>query len=327
MMKKNKLMIWSIVLVLAIVFLVPYGPVNAAKRRYISIAAGWVTGAYFPMAGAISRIAWKHLKDDGIKVTAESSGASVANSKLIGAGDTDFAILQNDIASYAHYGKEGMFDKPIENLLGVCTLFPEHVQLVARKDSNIKSVADLKGKKVAIGPVGSGTTENAKQILEAWGLSTADLAKAEQLTASQSADYIKDGRLDAAFFTVAVGAAVIMDTALIVETDIVPITGANADNLIKKYPFYAKQMVPGGTYRGNDSDIKTVSVMAMLSARADLEADIVYKIINAMYSDLAQLKKAHAKFQDIAMETGLIGMGIPLHPGAEKYFKEKGVLK
>ena len=89
-MKKNKLMIWSIALVLAIVFLVPYGPVNAAKRRYISIAAGWVTGAYFPMAGAISRIAWKHLKDDGIKVTAESSGASVANSKLIGAGDTDF---------------------------------------------------------------------------------------------------------------------------------------------------------------------------------------------------------------------------------------------
>ncbi len=182
------------------------------------------------------------MKEDGIKVTAESSGASVANSKLIGAGDTDFAILQNDIASYAHYGKKGMFDKPIKNLLGVCTLFPEHVQLVARKDSNIKSVADLKGKKVAIGPVGSGTTENAKQIIEAWGLSTADLAKAEQLTASQSADYIKDGRLDAAFFTVAVGAAVIMDTSLIVETDIVPITSANADNLIKKYPLKRGQI-------------------------------------------------------------------------------------
>ena len=327
MMKKNKLMIWGIALVLAIAFALPAGTVEAAKRRYVSIASGWVTGAYFPMAGAISRIAWKHLKDDGIKVTAESSGASVANSKLIGAGDTDFAILQNDIASYAHYGKKGMFDKPIKNLLGVCTLFPEHVQLVARKDSNIKSPADLKGKKVAIGPVGSGTTENAKQILEAWGLSTGDLAKAEQLTASQSADYIKDGRLDAAFFTVAVGAAVIMDTSLIVDTDIVPIEGANVDKLIAKYHFYAKQVVPGGTYKGNDSDIPTVSVMAMLSARADLEADIVYKIIDAMYSDLAQLKKAHAKFKDISMENGLIGMGIPLHPGAEKYFKEKGVLK
>jgi TRAP transporter TAXI family solute receptor len=324
-MKRKHLMIWSVVIVLAVALALPAGTLNAAKRRYVSIAAGWVTGAYFPMAGAISRIAWKHLKDDGIKVTAESSGASVANAKLIGAGDTDFAILQNDIASYAHHGKKGMFDEPIKKLLGVCTLFPEHVQLVARKDSNIKSVADLKGKKVAIGPVGSGTTENAKQILEAWGLDVSDLAKAEQLTASQSADYIKDGRLDAAFFTVAVGAAVIMDTSLIVDVDIVPISGANVDKLIKSYPFYAKQMVPAGTYKGNDADVATVSVMAMLGARADLEADIVYKIIDAVYSDLPQLKKAHAKFKDIEMKNGLIGMGIPLHPGAEKYFKEKGV--
>jgi TRAP transporter TAXI family solute receptor len=324
-MKTRKLMIVGVVLVLAVAFAIPAGPLNAAKRRYVSIAAGWVTGAYFPMAGAISRIAWKHLKDDGIKVTAESSGASVANSKLIGAGDTDFAILQNDIASYAHFGKKGMFDEPIKNLLGVCTLFPEHVQLVARKDSNIKSPGDLKGKKVAIGPVGSGTTENAKQILEAWGLGVEDLARAEQLTASQSADYIKDGRLDAAFFTVAVGAAVIMDTSLIVPVDIVPISGATADKLIKKYPFYAKQVVAGGSYKGNDQDVPTVSVMAMLAARADLEDDIVYKIVSAMYSDLEQLKKAHNKFKDIEMKNGLVGMGIPLHPGAAKYFKEKGI--
>ena len=324
-MQKKRLLIGSMAVLLVVALAIPAGTLNAAKRRYVSIAAGWVTGAYFPMAGAISRIAWKHLKEDGIKVTAESSGASVANAKLIGAGDTDFAILQNDIASYAHHGKAGMFDKPIKNLLGVCTLFPEHVQLVARKGANIQSVADLKGKKVAIGPVGSGTSENAKQILEAWGLSVEDLAKAEQLTASQSADYIKDGRLDAAFFTVAVGAAVIMDTSLIVDVNIVPIVGDNVEKLIKSYPFYAKQMVPAGTYKGNDADVPTVSVMAMLSARADLEEDIVYKIVNAMYSDLEQLKKAHDKFKDIEMGKGLIGMGIPLHPGAEKYFKEKGV--
>lgn len=325
-MKKKKLFISAILIgALALTFVI--GPLEAAKRRYVSIAAGWVTGAYFPMAGAISRIAWKHLKDEGIKVTAESSGASVANAKLIGAGDTDFAILQNDIAYYAHSGKKGMFDKPIKQLLGVCTLFPEHVQIIARKDSNIKSIADLKGKKVAIGPVGSGTTENATQILEAWGLSVDDLAKSEQLTASQSADYLKDGRLDAAFFTVALGAAVIMDTALMVPIDIVPVEGPNVDKLIKKYPFYAKQMVPGKTYKRNDTDIATVSVMAMLAASSEIEEDIVYAIINAIYSDLPQLKKAHAKFQDIEMEKGLIGMGIPLHPGAKKYFKEKGMVK
>ncbi len=326
-MKKNKLFIFNAIMVAIVAIALLSVPVSAAKRRYVSIAAGWVTGAYFPMAGAISRIAWKHLKDKGIKVTAESSGASVANAKLIGAGDTDFAILQNDIASYAYNGKEGMFSKPNKDLLGVCTLFPEHVQVIARKASNIKSIGDLKGKKVAIGPVGSGTIENAAQILGAWGLSFDDLAKAEQLTASQSADYLKDGRLDAAFFTVALGAAVIMDTAIMVPTDIVPIEGPNVDKLIAQYPFYAKQSVPGKTYKGNDTAIPTVSVMAMLAARKDIEADIVYAIINAMYSDLAQLKKAHAKFKNISMETGLIGMGIPLHPGAEQYFKEKGIIK
>ncbi|MFH1935826.1 MAG: TAXI family TRAP transporter solute-binding subunit [Pseudomonadota bacterium] len=323
-MKLRKL-IFNAILVMVIGLVFAVGPVSAAKRRYVSIASGWVTGAYFPMAGAISRIAWNHLKEEGIKVTAESSGASVANAKLIGSGDTDFAILQNDIASYAHYGKEGMFEEPIKNLLGVCTLFPEHVQLVSRTDSNINSVADLKGKKVAIGPVGSGTTENAKQILEGWGLSVDDLGKAEQLTASQSSDYIKDGRLDAAFFTVAVGAAVIQDTALLVDSKIVPIEGPNVDKLIKKYPFYAKQIVPGGTYKGNDKDVPTVSVMAMLSARADLEDFIVYSIISAMYGDLPQLQKAHSKFNDISAETGLVGMSIPLHPGAAKFFKEKGI--
>lgn len=325
-MKKRNLYIAAIVTA-AMVTALAAGPLQAAKRRYVSIAAGWVTGAYFPMAGAISRIAWKHLKEKGIKVTAESSGASVANAKLIGAGDTDFAILQNDIASYAHNGKEGMFDKPINKLLGVCTLFPEHVQVVARKDANIKSIADLKGKKVAIGPVGSGTSENAVQLLEAWGLTKADLGKAEQLTASQSADYLKDGRLDAAFFTVALGAAVIMDTALMVPIEIVPLEGPNVDKLIEKYPFYAKQTVIGGTYKGNDGDVPTVSVMAMLAANADLEKELVYDIVNAMYSDLEQLKKAHAKFKDIAMDKGLVGMGIPLHPGAEQFFKDKGVLK
>jgi hypothetical protein len=116
-----------------------------------------------------------------------------------------------------------------------------------------------------------------------------------------------------------------MDTALIVEVEIVPIVGDNVEKLIKSYPFYAKQMVPAGTYKGNDAEVPTVSVMAMLSARADLEEDIVYKIVNAMYSDLVQLKKAHDKFKDIEMKKGLIGMGIPLHPGAEKYFKEKGI--
>jgi TRAP transporter TAXI family solute receptor len=313
------------VLVLALVLAISFtaSQALAEKRRFLSIASGWVTGAYYPFAGAVSRVAWKSLKAKNIKVTAESSGASVANSKLIGKGDTDFALLQNDIAYYAHYGKM-MFDKPIKNLLGCMTLYPETIQIVARKDANIKSVADLKGKRVSIGPLGSGTTENAKQILKAWGISEKDL-ESQQLKASQAADYMKDGRLDAYFNTTAVGAAHIIDTALLVPSVIVPVSGPNAEKLLKEYGFYAKDTVSPGIYKGVDAPVETVAVMAMLAARADLETEIVYLILKAIYEDLDQVKKAHAKFKGIDVKNALMGMSIPLHPGAEKYFKEVGV--
>ncbi len=314
-------------LVLTLAFALQFTPVQAAKRQFVSIAAGWVTGAYFPMAGAISRVAYKQLQDDNIKVTAESSGASVANANLIASESTDFAILQNDIASYAHEGKEGMFDEPVKNLLGCASLYPEHIQIIVRKDADIESVADLKDKRVAVGPIGSGTTENAKQILEAWDLSLDDL-KAEQISSQQAGDYIKDGRLDAAFFTVAVGAAVITDTATVVDVEVLPIEGPNVDKLMDEYPFYAKQEVPAESYPGVEEDTQTVAVMAMLAAREDLDKDLVYKIMKAMYSEegLKQIHEAHAKFRDLSVDQAMEGMSVPLHPGAEKFLKEAGVV-
>jgi TRAP transporter TAXI family solute receptor len=326
MFKKSGISILAFAL--ALTFALNTAPVQAAKRQFVSIAAGWVTGAYFPMAGAISRVAYQQLQDENIKVTAESSGASVANANLIASGSTDFAILQNDIASYAYYGKKGMYDQPVKNLLGCASLYPEHIQIIVRKDANINSVADLKGKRVAVGPIGSGTTENAKQILEAWDLSLDDL-QAEQLSSQQAGDYIKDGRLDAAFFTVAVGAAVITDTATVVDVDVLPIEGPNVDKLIEQYPFYAKQTVPAGSYPGVEEDTQTVSVMAMLAARADLDKDLVYKIMKAMYSEegLKQIREAHAKFRSLSADQAMDGMSVPLHPGAEKFLQEAGVLE
>lgn len=322
MITKKRLII-CVAVVLAVSLAIP--SVYAAKRRYLSIASGWVTGAYYPFAGAVSRVAWKHLKEKNIKVTAESSGASVANSKLIGNSDTDFALLQNDIASYAYNG-ELMFKKPIKNLLGCMTLYPETIQIVARNAANINSVADLKGKRVSIGPLGSGTTENAKQILAAWGLSEKDL-EVQQLKASQASDYMKDGRLDAYFNTTAAPAAHIIDTHVLVPSHIVPIEGPNADKLLKQFPFYANDTIPGGLYKGVDQPVKTIAVMAMLAVRSDLEEDVVYSVIKAVYEDLDQIKKAHAKFKNLDVKNALVGMSVPLHPGAEKYYKEVGVLK
>ena len=325
MFKKSGICFLALVLTLA--FTLQITPAQAAKRQFVSIAAGWVTGAYFPMAGAISRVAYLQLQEENIKVTAESSGASVANANLIASESTDFAILQNDIASYAYNGKEGMFDEPVKNLLGCASLYPEHIQVIVRKDADINTVADLKGKRVAVGPIGSGTTENAKQILEAWGMTLDDL-QAEQLSSQQAGDYIKDGRLDAAFFTVAVGAAVITDTATVVDVEVLPIEGPNVDKLMDKYPFYAQQVVPAGSYPGLEKDAPTVSVMAMLTARADLDQDLVYKIMKAMYSEdgLNRIREAHAKFRDLSVNQAMDGMSVPLHPGAEKFLKEAGVI-
>jgi uncharacterized protein len=318
---------WTTVMMVVVLALaLCFGPAGAAEKKFLSIASGWVAGAYYPIAGVIAKIAYTKLKDKGIKITAESSGASVANAKLVGSGESDLAILQNDIASYAVLGVKPMFDTPIKNIAGVASLFPEYVQCVARKSANIKTVADLKGKKVCVGPVGSGTTENVKQILEAWGMKMEDL-KAEQLEATQASDYIKDGRLDASFFTVGMGAAVIVDTALLVDMNIVPIDGSNADTLIKKYPFFAKQIIPAKTYKGNEADINTVAVMAILASRADLEEDVVYGILKAMMEDYKEIHRAHERYKSFTPETALVGMSIPLHKGAEKYYKEKGLLK
>jgi len=322
---KKKLLAGVLILCLVVFFSAMRLDLAHASRKFVSIASGWVVGVYFPLAGAISRIAHERLPD--IKITVESSGASVANAKLIATGDADLAILQNDIAFYALQGTKPIFDKAVPNIRGVAALYPEHCQIHARVDAKIASVKDLKGKRVAVGPLGSGTEQNAIQILDAYGLKFEDLGKVERLSAAESADYLKDGRIDAAFYTTGVGASAIVDPAMMIPTMIVPIDGAEADALVKKYPFYAKDKVPGGIYKGIDKDVPTVAVLAILVAKAELEEDIVYRITKAMWENISRIETAHAKGKEVKLEKALIGLPIPLHPGADKFYKEKGMKK
>jgi len=297
---------------------------QAQTKRLVTIASGWVVGVYYPLAGAMSRII--HTKLPGVRATVESSGASVANAKLIGAGDADFAILQNDIAYYAYNGQL-MFDKPIKNMGGVFTLYPELIQIVARLDANIKSVKDLKGKRVSIGPLGSGTEANTIQILETHGMKLEDLGRVERLGAAEATEMLKDGRIDAAFYTVGVGAAAIVDAFLLGRMDLVPVTGREAEALKKKYPFYTTVKIPAGTYKGLDREITTVSVMAMMIARSDIPEDLVYSFTKTIFENLDTFYGAHANAKYLTLKSALDGMPIPLHPGAAKFYKEKGVIK
>ena len=320
---KKKLVVGVVILCLVVFVSALRSDLAHAQKKYVSIASGWVVGVYFPLAGAISRIAHEKLPD--IKITVESSGASVANAKLIASGDADMAILQNDIALYALQGIKPMFDKPVPNIRGMTALYPEHCQIHARKDAKIATVRDLRGKRVAVGPLGSGTEQNTIQILEAYGLKFEDLAKVERLTAAESGDYLKDGRIDAAFYTTGVGASAIVDPAITVDSMIVPVDGAQADALVKKYPFYSKDKVPAGIYKGVDKDVPTVAVLAILVVKAELDADMVYRITKAIFENIKTIEGAHAKGKEVKLEKALIGMPIPLHPGAEKFFKEKGI--
>jgi len=322
---KKKLFIGILVLCLAVMVSPMRPDVAHGAKKLVTLASGWVVGVYFPLAGALSRIAYEKIPD--VKITVESSGASVANAKLIASGDADMAIVQNDIAFYALKGVKPMFDKAIPNMRGMTSLYEEHIQIQARKDAKISSPKDLKGKRVAVGPLGSGTEQNTIQILEAYGLTFADLGRVERLTATESGDYLKDGRIDAAFYTTGVGAAALVDVAMMIDTMLVPVDSAHADILLKKYPFYSKTFVPKGSYKGVDQDVPAVAVLAILVTRAELEEDIVYKITKAMYENIKDIERAHAKGKEVKLEKATVGMPIPLHPGAEKYFKEKGIIK
>jgi TRAP transporter TAXI family solute receptor len=317
----------AVVAALVAALAVPAG-VGAQQRRLVTIASGWVVGVYYPLAGAMSRIAYK-AKDLNIRATVESSGASVANAQLIGTGDADFALLQNDIAYYAFNGATlpAFKDKAVKNMGGIFTIYPELVHIVAGQAARVASVRDLKGKRVVLGPQGSGTEQNALQILEIHGLKESDLGRADRIDAAAAADQLKDGRVDAAFFTTGLGSAVIVDTFISGKTVLVPVAEGEGANLRKKYPFYTMEKIPANTYKGQERDIATPAVMAMMVARRDLPEDLVYKFTKAIFDDLAQFHAAHAAAKGLTLQSALGGMPIPLHPGAEKFYKERGVAR
>ncbi|HEV8662181.1 MAG TPA: TAXI family TRAP transporter solute-binding subunit [Candidatus Methylomirabilis sp.] len=297
-------------------------PLQAQQKRLVTIASGWVVGVYYPLAGAISRIV--HTKLPGVRATVESSGASVANAKLIASGDADFALLQNDIAFYAVNGTLMFAGQPVKNMGGVFTLYPELIQVVATKASGVKSIRDLKGKRVAIGPLGSGTEANTVQILEAYGMTLDALGKVERIGPAEASDQLKDGRIDAGFYTTGLGAAVILDTFISEKVAMVPVAGREAEALKKKYPFYTVTRIPAGTYRGQDADVTTVAVMAMMVARSDLSEDLVYDLTKAVFENLETFHSAHAAAKNLTLKSAREGMPIPLHPGAQRFYREKG---
>ncbi len=292
----------------------------AVSQTAISLATGGVAGVYFPLGGAMAQ-AWTEGVD-GLTVTAESTGASVVNVRLLEGGEAELALIQNDIASYAHNAEE-MFeaDDPHEKALGMAMLYPEVIQIVTLAGSGIETVDDLAGRTVALGAPGSGTEANARQILEIHDITYAGITP-QFLPFGESVDALRDGRIDAAFLTAGIPTAAVIDLDATEDLGIVRVDPDRADELAERWPFYADFTIPGGTYTGIEDDVETVTVQAMLVASADLDADLVENMLEVLFDDrtLEMLCDTHVRGCDVSLDTAQTAMPIDLHPGAERFY-------
>ncbi len=299
----------------------------AQAPAFFRIGTGGTAGTYYPIGGLIANAI---STPPQLVSTAVASNGSVANVNAIVGGAAESGFVQADVAYWAYSGT-GVFEgKPkIADLRSIANLYPESVHLVVRKSANVKSVADLKGKKVSIDEPGSGTLLNAKAILAAFGVGEKDIT-AEYLKPNQAAEKMKDGSVDAFFFTGGFPAAAISELASTGSgIDILPITGPAAEKLAKDFPFFAADEIPAGTYKDVGA-VKTVAVGAHWVTSAKVSEDTVYAVTKALWSDKtrAALDSGHAKGKAIQKATALQGLlGVPLHPGAEKFYKEAGLLK
>lgn len=285
--------------------------------EYLSILTGGTGGTYYPLGGAFASI----ISDEvGIEANAESTGASAENMTTLKAEDAEIAFTQTDIASYAKDGIAMFEGNAVTNVQAIGTLYPETIQIVTTADTGIKSVEDLKGKKVSIGAPGSGTALNAEQILEIHGMTLDDIQK-QDLSFDESTAGIQDGSIDAAFVTAGAPTGAVEGLSATEDVVIVPIAQDKIDELIAKYPFYIQDEVPSGTY-GLEAAVPTVAVSAMLAVLDSLSEDAVYEITKAIFENLDLVQ--HAKAEQIDPAKAKEGTGIEIHPGAQKYFDEKG---
>ena len=279
--------------------------------EFISILTGGTTGTYYPLGGAMANII---ESETGINTTAEVSQASAANMTALKDGSAEIAFVQTDTAFYASEGSN-MFDgEVIDNVSAIGALYPETIQLVTIAGSGITSFEDLAGKSVSVGAPGSGTYINAEQLLEIHGMTMDDID-----AFGESQESLQSGQIDAAFITAGTPTAAVESLNATADVQIVPVAQDKADELIEKYPYYAHDTVPEGVY-GLTEDVPTVSVLAMLVVQNDLSDDLVYDITKAIYENTDQIQ--HAKAEFIQAETALDGIGIDIHPGAQRYFDE-----
>ena len=296
-----------------------------AQKKFLSIATGTTTGAYFALGGGLSKIVKEKMP--GVELTVESTPGTVGNLRLLVAGKVDVAFGASDMVYYAVNGMEQFKDEGKEKyakLRGLTSLYQEVIQVVCLADAPYQKLSDLKGKKVAVGAAGSGTMLAAKLMLQTAGLTFTDI-KPDYLNMGDAANALADRNCDAGFFWSGLPTGALLDLSALNRIRIINLDDETMGKILKDWPFYAEYMVPAGTYRNLDAPSRCVASPGLLVVTTDMPEDLAYQLTKNLFENTETLKASHVRGGDIGLKTAFTAMPIRLHPGAAKYFKEKGL--
>lgn len=311
----------------ALVLLVTQSPVQAADK-YITIGTGGVTGVYYPAGGAICRLVNRGRRDHGIRCSVESTGGSVYNLNAVQSGELDVAVAQSDwqyhsVKGTGPFARRGADDK----LRALFSLHSEPFTVVARTDAGVNTFDDLKGKRVNIGNPGSGMRATMEVVMAKKGWTKRDFKLASELKASEQAQALCDNKIDVMIYSAGHPNGAVQEVTTTCETKIINVDGADVDALVQEFPFYAYATIPGGMYSGNPEDVKTFGVKATFVASGDVDEEVIYQVVRSVFENFSNFKTLHPVFSTLSPEN-LVKEGntAPLHKGAERYFKEAGLL-
>jgi uncharacterized protein len=298
-----------------------------AEQRFISIGTGGLTGVYYPTGGAICRLLNKERRTHGIRCSVESTGGSIFNLNALASGELDFGVAQSDWQYHAYEGSSKFSEQgPNKDLRAVFSIHSEPFTVMARDDSGIKSFTDLPGKRVNIGNPGSGQRGTMEVLMQTLGWKRDDFKLVSELKATEQARALCDNKIDAMIYTVGHPNASIKEAATACEAHLVPVTGEAVEKLIAAHSYYAAAMIPGGLYRGSESDTPTFGVKATLVTSAKVDEAVVYALVKAVFENLENFRQLHPAFAHLQAVDMLKGNSAPFHPGAVRYFKEAGLM-
>jgi TRAP transporter TAXI family solute receptor len=300
------------------------GVAATAEERFITIGTGGQTGVYFVVGQSICRLVNRGTAEHGLRCTAPSTGGSIANINAIAAGDMDMGVAQSDWQFHALNGTSEFEGNAMPELRAVFSVHSEPFTVVARADSGIETFEDLKGRRVNVGNPGSGQRATMEVVLDAMGWTMDDFSLASELAPAEQAAALGDNNVDAIIYTVGHPNGSIQEAASTVASHLVPVTGPAIDALIADNPYYAAATIPGGMYEGTPDDVQTFGVKATFVTTASVPDDVIYQVVKAVFDNFDRFKGLHPAFANLT-EAEMIsdGLSAPLHPGAERYYRER----